>query len=135
MSWKDIRQRILDAHKPIQHLFFTGIGNKLQYKDSYIAESVILQFVNKNQVAFPIHDSFIMREGFAGDLEEAMIRAFYDEFQSDIPIKHEVIAERIALFEEDGTPRTEAVTKDDREHSQWYDRNTMWLVGKGSKLT
>jgi hypothetical protein len=30
----------------------------------------------------------------------------------------EVIAERIALFEEDGTPRTEAVTKDDREHSQ-----------------
>jgi hypothetical protein len=47
----------------------------------------------------------------------------------------EVIAERIALFEEDGTPRTEAVTKDDREHSQWYDRNTMWLVGKGSKLT
>lgn len=55
--------------------------------------------------------------------------------QSVIPIKHEVIAERIALFEEDGTPRTEAVTKDDREHSQWYDRNTMWLVGKGSKLT
>ena len=26
MSWMDIRQRILDAHKPIQYLFFTGIG-------------------------------------------------------------------------------------------------------------
>jgi len=67
---------------------------------------------------------------FAGDLEEAMRRAFYDEFQSDIPIKHEVIVERAALFEDDGTPRTEAVTKDDREHSQWYDRNTLWLSSK-----
>ena len=47
-----------------------------------------------------------MRQGFAGDLEEAMRRAFYDEFQSDIPIKHEVIVERVALFEDDGTPRT-----------------------------
>ena len=34
------------------------------------------------------------------------------------------------LFEDDETPRTEAVTKDDREHSQWYDRNTMWLSSK-----
>ena len=131
MSWGDIRQRILDAHKPIQHLFFTGIGNKLQYKDSCIAESVMLQFVEQNQVALPIHDSFIMRQGFAGDLEEAMRRAFYDEFQSDIPIKHEVIIERVALFERDGTPRTEKVTKDDKEHSQWYDRNSLWLLKRG----
>jgi len=33
----------------------------------------------------------------------------------------------IPLFEDDGTPRTEAVTKYDIEHAQWYDRNTMWL--------
>ena len=75
MDWKDLRERILNAHKPISHLFFTGIGNKLQFKDSCIAESVMLQFVNENQVALPIHDSFIMRAGFAGDLEEAMRRA------------------------------------------------------------
>ena len=81
MSWMENRQRIFDTHKPIQHLFFKGIGNKLQCKDSFIAESVMLQFVKQNQVAFPIHDSFIMRAGFAGDLEEAMRRAFYDEFQ------------------------------------------------------
>ena len=130
MEWKDLRQRILDTHKPIAHLFFDGIGNTLQYKDSCIAESVMLQFADQNQVALPIHDSFIMRKGFAGDLEEAMRRAFYDEFQSDIPIKSEVIVERIALFEEDGTPRIEAVTRDDTEHWQWYDRNTLWLVNK-----
>ena len=90
----------------------------------------MLQFVEENKVTLPIHDSFIMRKGFAGDLEEAMRRAFYDEFQSDIPIKTEVFVERIALFEEDGTPRTEAVTRDDREHSEWYDRKTMWLVNR-----
>lgn len=73
-----------------------------------------------------------MRAGFAEDLEEAMRRAFYDEFQADIPVKHEVVEERIAFFEEDGTPRIEAVTKDDREHSQWYDRNTMWLACRGN---
>ena len=128
MDWKELRHRILDAHKAISDLFFKGEGNKLQYKDSCIAESVMLQFVDQNQVALPIHDSFIMRQGYAGDLEEAMRRAFYDEFQSDIPVKHEVIVERVALFEDDGTPRTEKVTKDDREHSQWYDRNTLWLA-------
>jgi hypothetical protein len=24
----------------------------------------------------------------------------------------------------------DAVTGDDRQHSQWYDRNTLWLSGK-----
>jgi hypothetical protein len=130
MSWKDLRQKILDSHKPISHLFFTGVGNKLQFKDSCIAESVMLQFANQNQAALPIHDSFIMQEGYAGHLEEAMRRAFYDEFEADIPLKQEVITERIALFDESGDPRTQEITADDKEHSQWYDRNTMWLYSR-----
>ncbi|MEZ7812382.1 MAG: hypothetical protein QMB16_01630 [Paracoccaceae bacterium] len=131
MGWQDLRQRILDSHKPIQNLFFTGIGNKLQFKDSCIAESVMLQFAGQNQVALPIHDSFIMRVGHSGELEEAMRRAFYGEFQADIPIKREVIIERIALFDEHEDPRTDAITRDDRKHNQWYDRNTLWLHSRG----
>ena len=42
MDWIDLRQRILDAHKPIAHLFFIGKGNELQFNDSCIAESVML---------------------------------------------------------------------------------------------
>jgi hypothetical protein len=133
MDWRELRQRILDAHKPIQNLFFTGIGNKLQFKNSCVAENVMLQFAEQNQVALPIHDSFMMRKGFAGDLEEAMRRAFHDEFQADIPIKREVIIQRIALFDENGNPRTDAVTRDDRKHSQSYDRNTLWLHTRGSE--
>ena len=78
----------------------------------------------------PIHDSFIMQEGYAGHLEEAMRRAFYDEFAADIPLKREVITERIALFDESGDPRIKEVTADDKEHSQWYDRNTAWLYSR-----
>ena len=127
MSWADLRQRILDAHKPIKDLFFCGTGNKLQFVDSCIAESVMLHFAKQNLVALPIHDSFIMREQYAGELEEAMRRGFYNEFQADIPLKREVIIERVAQFDEQGDPRTDAVTRDDKEHSKWYDRNTGWL--------
>ena len=60
-------------------------------------------------------------------------QTFYDEFQADIPIKREVIIERIGLFDEEENPRTDAVTRDDRKHSQWYDRNTLWLYSRGQK--
>jgi hypothetical protein len=131
MSWGELRQRILEAHKPIKDLFFCGTGNKLQFVDSCIAESVMLHFAKQNLVALPVHDSFIMREQYAGELEEAMRRGFYNEFQADIPLKREVIIERVAQFDDQGTPLTGAVTRDDREHSQWFDRNTQWLKYRG----
>jgi hypothetical protein len=38
ISWTELRDRILATHKPIAHEFFNGVGNKLQFKDSTIAE-------------------------------------------------------------------------------------------------
>ena len=29
-----------------------------------------------------------------------------------------------------GGSRTQEVTADDKEHSQWYDRNTLWLYSR-----
>ena len=60
MGWNDLKKRILAAHKPIADLFFNGVGNKLQFKDSCIAERVMLQFVEWDAPALPIHDSFIV---------------------------------------------------------------------------
>ena len=104
MDWKCHESFEIEFWKHIGQFNISSLKElaKLQYTDSCIAESVMLQFAELNRM-IPIHDSFIMREGYAGDLEEAMRRAFYDEFQSDIPIKHEVIVERVALFEDDGT--------------------------------
>ena len=66
-TWKELRQAILDAHKPIKDLFFTGLGNKLQFEDSIMAENVMLQFARMDYSALPIHDSFIMHHAFKND--------------------------------------------------------------------
>ena len=60
MSWAELRDRIIEAHKPIAHLFFSGLGNSLQFEDSCIAESVIIQFAAIDAPALPIHESFIL---------------------------------------------------------------------------
>ena len=88
ISRKELRERVIAAHLPIEHLFFSGEGNKLQLEDSCIAESVMLQFAAIDAPTLPVHDSFIMHHGYEGELEEAMLRAFYDRFRNDIPVKH-----------------------------------------------
>ena len=60
-DWPFLRQAILDAHKPIQDMFFKGHGNYLQYIDSVMAEDIMLKFVKSRFVpVLPVHDSFIV---------------------------------------------------------------------------
>ena len=56
-----------------------------------------------------------------------MGRAFHSRFGEDIPVSSEIIIEPPRLFEDDGTPRTNEMAVEDREHSQWLDRNIIWL--------
>ena len=132
MDWRDLRQRILDAHKPIQHLFFSGIGNRLQFEDSCIAESVMLWFQKMDAPALPVHDSFIMHHAYGGELEEAMRRAFYERFNSDIPIKEEILEALPALpyEEQPDNLSVEDIIKGEVEYSQWQDRDRMWWANK-----
>ena len=130
MDWKDLKLRILDAHKPIQHLFFDGLGNKLQFEDSCITESVMLHFQGMDVPALPVHDSFRMHHGYGGELEEAMRRGFHERFGSDIPIKKEIIEEPPSLlYEEKPDNRSvDEILKGEVEYSQWHERDRMWLV-------
>ena len=127
MDWIDLRQRILDAHKPIAHLFFIGKGNELQFKDSCIADSVMLQFAELNRMTLPIHDSFIMHHGHGGELEEAMRRAFHGRFRSDIPVSTEIIN----WIEPDDKPPAEIsvdyILEKSDEYGQWSKRNEDFL--------
>ena len=93
MGWSELRNRIIEAHKPISHEFFKGVGNKLQFEDSCIAEHIMLHFAIMDAPALPVHDSFILHHAYAetGEVEEAMRRAFYSRFQADIPVSEEVI--------------------------------------------
>jgi hypothetical protein len=128
ISWRELRERIMAAHKPIEHLFFSGEGNKLQFEDSCIAESVMLQFAAIDAPALPVHDSFIMHHGYGGELEEAMRRAFHERRGSDIPVKHETITWRRSDETLDETSSLDEILEADAEYSQWKARNEAWFA-------
>ena len=71
-----------------------------------------------------------MRHQCASDLEEMMRRAFHLRFGEDIPVSSEIIIEPLRVFKDDGTPRTDENVAEDRKHSQWFDRNVMWMDRK-----
>ena len=141
MTWKELRQAILDAHKPIKDLFFTGLGNKLQFEDSIMAENVMLQFARMDYPALPVHDSFIMHHAFGNDgskeeseLEEAMRRAFHDRFHRDIGISRELV---IRQEMKDTSNKTREVKEGleelldaESDYSLWKKRDDMWMRRK-----
>ncbi len=63
-------------HAAISHHFYSGIGLKLQFIDSKIAEDVMIHFLNKSEVCLPVHDSFIVRQGLELELEKVMHQSF-----------------------------------------------------------
>ena len=143
MSWKELKEEILKAHKPIKDLFFKGLGNKLQFEDSCIAESVMLQFAHSDAPALPIHDSFVMHHGYGekGGLEEAMRRAYFERFNSSLSEKRDLVEkvthDKIRLDDEkkpinndDGTIEVDDIINADSEYSQWRDGDRMWLSRK-----
>ena len=137
MTWKELRQSILNAHKPIKDLFFTGLGNKLQFEDSIMAENVMLQFARMDYPALPVHDSFIMHHAFGNDgskeeseLEEAMRRAFHDRFHRDIGISRELVVRQEMKDTSNKTLEVKEGLEDlldtESEYSLWKNRDDMW---------
>ena len=139
MSWKDLKQAIINAHKSIEHVFFKGKGNHLQFIDSNIAEGVMLQFADKDIPILPIHDSFIMHHGYGylGELEDAMRRSYYDIFKSDIGIREEIVKEiRFDKVQSEEKIEWDNIDFDhimnaDNDRSLWRDRNDDWDRFKG----
>ena len=129
MSWSELRDRIIAAHKPIEDLFFRGEGNLMQFEDSCICEGVMLHFAAMDAPALPIHDSFIMHHGFGGELEEAMRREFHKRLGGDIPTSEEMLKWTPA----DGTPpktvSVDEVLHADKEYSKWQARHDAWFLG------
>ena len=137
MGWNDLKKRILAAHKPIADLFFKGVGNKLQFQDSCIAERVMLQFVDWDAPALPVHDSFIVHHGYAetGDIEEIMRRSFYEEIGEHISkVDTEILTWH---YRKDDTqanssdsPSIDQILNADNDVSQWRERHNMWYSSK-----
>jgi hypothetical protein len=72
-----ILDKLLDKHKVISEYFYTGKGLELQFKDSQVAELVMLNMWNKHGViVLPVHDSFIVSAASYDNLKAEMLVGF-----------------------------------------------------------
>ena len=76
LTWAELSQAIVSFHEPIAHYFYTGAGLRLQRLDSDIAEKVLLHFAQSGIAILPLHDSFLMHNGYEASLEPVMRSAF-----------------------------------------------------------
>jgi hypothetical protein len=76
LKWAEVSEAIIAFHEPIAHHFYTGVGLRLQRLDSDIAEKVLLHFAEKEIAVLPLHDSFLMHQGYETWLEPVMKTAF-----------------------------------------------------------
>ena len=76
LSQKDFKDMVLNRHKGIAEDLIAGVGLGTQLIDSQIAELVMHDMMFDNVLVLPIHDSFIVREGFQPWLKESMLEAF-----------------------------------------------------------
>ncbi len=132
IGWADLRDAILAAHKPIGDQFFKGVGTKLQFKDSCIAEKVMLQFTEMDAPALPVHDSFIVHHGYAwtGEIEEIMRRAYFEEVGEHISkVDTEILSWSYRKDDKEGEPArldVDAIVKADDDVSAWRERHRVW---------
>jgi len=83
--WK--RLRLFEkANAPIKHHLFTGVGKRLQFKDSCIAEKIIEYMVKNRIPILSIHDSFIVESKNKSSLHNLMNHMFGSFKLISIPI-------------------------------------------------
>jgi hypothetical protein len=135
ISWPELRDRIIKAHKPIADLFFNGVGNHLQFLDSNIAERVMLHFAGMDAPALPVHDSFIMHHAYgeSGEVEEAMRKGFYEEVGEHISkIDKEILTWTYRKDEGDTDKPTtldlDTILSGDDDVSRWRERHQLWYA-------
>ena len=76
---KHIMQEIFKSHQEIRDLFFsTNLALKLQFKDSTLAEMVMLKYIQSTRggAILPVHDSFIVSQQNSPLLKEIMKESY-----------------------------------------------------------
>jgi hypothetical protein len=73
---KDIVAAIVEYHKPISHYFFTHVGLELMFQESQILVDILLQLMEKDIVALPIHDAVIVAQSDTEEAHKVMVETF-----------------------------------------------------------
>ncbi|WP_171210824.1 hypothetical protein [Ruegeria sp. HKCCA5426] len=82
-DWPEFKQYIVARYPEFSQHFGSGVGLKLQRKDSDLAEAVMLKFAAMGYACLPVHDSFVVHHDLEQDLANAMNEAFRAEFGVD----------------------------------------------------
>ena len=122
-TWKQLRDMILERHEPIKHMFFCGIGNSLQYRDSIIAEQVMLHFAKRDVPVLPVHDSFIIQAGLFIELLEVMEKEFMKQIGVPIDIRSAEKSVRVRSRGDGGD--IEHILNEMEAFSDWTERNPL----------
>lgn len=122
-TWKQLRDMIMERHKPIKHMFFCGMGNNLQYRDSIIAEQVMLHFAKNDIPVLPVHDSFIIQAGLFIDLLEVMEKEFIK--QIGVPIDIRSAEKSVRVRTKDNEDLVGYILNEMEEFSDWTARNPL----------
>lgn len=82
IKWDELVESIRERHEPIGGQFFSGAGLRLQFEDSQIAESLMIEFARTRGLVplLPVHDSFICHHGYVREVEELMVKEFKNRF-------------------------------------------------------
>ena len=122
-TWKQFRDMILKRHEPIKHMFFCGMGNNLQYRDSIIAEQVMLHFAKNDIPVLPVHDSFIITAGLFIDLLEVMEKEFKKHI--GVPIDIRSAEKSVRVRTRDNEDLVGYIINEMEEFSDWTARNPL----------
>jgi len=79
-DWNAFKRFIVSSFPTIEHHFGSGVGLRLQRKDSDLAEAVMLRFAEMGYACLPVHDSFIVHHGMQDVLTTTMKAVFKGMF-------------------------------------------------------
>jgi hypothetical protein len=80
LGWDDFKGFIVRSYPEFSKYFGSGVGLRLQRKDSDLAEAIMLNFAKMHYACLPIHDSFIVHHEMEDVLINTMKTAFQDMF-------------------------------------------------------
>ena len=122
-TWKELRHLILDKHEPIKDSFFCGAGNRLQFRDSQLAEQIMLRFAQQDIPVLPVHDSFIIIRGLYSELVNVMHEEFEKMFHMPINIGDSAKVTPVSFPPEDVD--VDWIISETNEYGSWTDRNLL----------
>ena len=118
-------QELREMHRPIEQYFCTGEGIHAQFLDSQVAQRVMLELLQKQDIAvLPVHDSFIVERHHVEFLRDAMSEAFEAIIKSDCGIDAKIPHWRLAreAFPEPDSIRRTREAIESASHDGYYGR-------------